>query len=125
TGRGYYVLALLKANHEPSNHVIRDIAQAKQALTDCRRPIIFLSEDSDQKGFDMDLSAFPELPEVVRFGCDSGNTIRNSLIEGLNISSPDLPILIIADTFNRVVFLSQGYTIGIGEKISSILQSIK
>lgn len=125
TGRGYYVLALLKANHEPSNHVIRDIAQVKQALTDCGRPIVFLSEDSGQKEYNIDMSVFPELPEVVSFGCDTGNTIRESIMENLNISSPDLPIIIIADSFNRVVFLSQGYTIGIGEKISSILQGIQ
>ncbi len=125
TGRGYYVLALLKANHEPSNHVIRDIAQAKQALENCGRPIIFLSEDSDRNGYNIDMLAFPDVPEVVSLGCDTGNTIRDSIMEGLNISSSDLPIIIIADTFNRVVFLSQGYTIGIGEKLSSILQTIK
>ena len=28
-----------------------------------------------------------------------------------------LPIFIIADTFNRVVFISQGYTIGLGEQL--------
>ena len=28
-----------------------------------------------------------------------------------------LPLFIIADTFNRVVFISQGYTIGIGEQL--------
>lgn len=125
TGRGYYVLALLKANHEPSNHAIRDIAQAKDALENCGRPVIFLSEDSGEKVFDIDMSLFPQLPEVVSFGCDTGNSIRDAIMEGMNITSTDLPIIVIADAFNRVVFLSQGYTIGIGEKLSSILKSIK
>ena len=35
----------------------------------------------------------------------------------MHINNPTLPIFIIADTFNRVVFLSEGYTIGIGEQI--------
>jgi hypothetical protein len=28
-----------------------------------------------------------------------------------------LPMIVMADTFNRVVFFSQGYTIGLGERI--------
>ena len=28
-----------------------------------------------------------------------------------------LPLFIIADTFNRVVFVSKGYTIGLGEQL--------
>ena len=31
-----------------------------------------------------------------------------------------LPLFIIADTFNRVVFCSQGYTIGLGEQIVKV-----
>jgi transglutaminase-related protein len=32
-------------------------------------------------------------------------------------NTEQLPIFIIADTFNRIVFLSQGYTIGLGEQL--------
>ena len=35
-----------------------------------------------------------------------------------------LPIFIIADTFNRVVFLSQGYTIGLGEQLYNTLNKL-
>ena len=33
--------------------------------------------------------------------------------------NPDgsLPLFVIADTFNRVVFASQGYTIGLGDQL--------
>ena len=37
----------------------------------------------------------------------------------------DKPGVIIADTFNRVVFVSQGYTIGIGERVAQIVEELK
>ena len=36
----------------------------------------------------------------------------------------DLPIFIIADTFGRVVFVSQGYTIGLGEQMMQVVRKL-
>ena len=35
-----------------------------------------------------------------------------------------LPVFIIADTFNRVVFVSQGYTIGLGEQLMKTVEGL-
>ena len=35
-----------------------------------------------------------------------------------------LPIFIIADTFNRIVFVSQGYTIGLGEQLQKVINKL-
>lgn len=35
-----------------------------------------------------------------------------------------LPIFIIGDTFNRVVFQSQGYTIGLGEQLTKVIDKL-
>jgi len=35
-----------------------------------------------------------------------------------------LPLFIVADTFNRVVFFSQGYTIGLGEQLLKTIQQL-
>ena len=35
-----------------------------------------------------------------------------------------LPIFLIADTFNRVVFVSQGYTIGLGEQLMQVIHKL-
>ena len=35
-----------------------------------------------------------------------------------------LPIFLIADTFNRVVFVSQGYTIGLGEQLMKTVHGL-
>ena len=36
----------------------------------------------------------------------------------------NLPIFLIADTFNRVVFVSQGYTIGLGEQMMNVIHKL-
>ena len=39
-------------------------------------------------------------------------------------NASQLPIFIIADTFNRVVFVSQGYTIGLGEQLMKVIHKL-
>ena len=45
-------------------------------------------------------------------------------MESLNINSPDFPVFLVADSFNRIVWAKQGYEIGIGEKIIEILKQL-
>ena len=67
---------------------------------------------------------FPALPETITYGVDRDNSIRRMIMENMELKSDDLPIFIIADTFNRVVFLSQGYTIGLGEQLMKTIHKI-
>ena len=39
-------------------------------------------------------------------------------------SETQLPIFILADTFNRVMFCSQGYTIGLGEQLIKVIGNL-
>ena len=36
-----------------------------------------------------------------------------------------LPMFFVADTFNRVVFVSQGYTIGMGEQLQTVIRKLE
>jgi hypothetical protein len=48
------------------------------------------------------------------------------MVKALKLDHPNtLPIFIIADTFNRVVFVSQGYTIGLGEQMMQIIHKLQ
>ena len=35
------------------------------------------------------------------------------------------PVIIVADTFNRIVFISQGYSIGLGEQLNNVINKLK
>ena len=46
-------------------------------------------------------------------------------LRGMKLKSAQtLPVFIIADTFNRVVFVSQGYTIGLGEQLMRTVRGL-
>lgn len=50
---------------------------------------------------------------------------RKKLLEALELeANTQLPIFIIGDTFNRIVFTSHGYTIGLGERLLKIIDSL-
>ena len=56
---------------------------------------------------------------------DEGGNITNQLVKNLNLASPNnLPIVIIADTFGRAVYASQGYKIGIGDELIQIIKRL-
>jgi hypothetical protein len=58
------------------------------------------------------------LPSTVRFGVDADGKMRNMIASEMKLDKGGrLPLIVMADTFNRVVFFSQGYTIGLGERL--------
>lgn len=123
TGRGYFIVAILGARQEPTNHAIRDIAALKSDFEKWGRSMVMLFPDEKQlASFRPD--EFPALPETITYGVDRDNSIRRMIMENMELKSDDLPIFIIADTFNRVVFLSQGYTIGLGEQLMKTIHKI-
>ncbi len=123
TGRGYYVLGLLTPNQEPTNHALRDIAALKSDFEQWGKSIILLFKNSEEANR-FNASELPEMPSTVTYGTDINGAIAAEITEALNIQSNDRPLFIIADTFNRIVFVSQGYTIGLGEQIIDIIHNI-
>lgn len=126
TGRGYYALGLLKANHEPSNHLLQDLAQQRTALEAWGRPIVLLFESrAELSAFEKRRAEFAGLPRTVVFGIDTSGSVRRDLTESRLANASDLPVLIVADTFNRVVSATQGYQVGLGARLTSILGRLK
>lgn len=124
TGRGYYIVAILGARQEPTNHAMRDMAAVKKDLEAWGRSIVLLFPD--EKGFkSFDPKEFGELPGTITFGIDADNHIQKEIAAAMKLQNANtLPIFIIADTFNRVVFVSQGYTIGLGEQLMKVIHKL-
>ncbi len=124
TGRGYFVVAILGARQEPTNHAMRDIAAVKKDLEAWGHGLVLLFPD--EQGYkNFDPKEFGGLPGTITFGIDEGNKIQKEIAAAMNLQNPNsLPIFIIADTFNRVVFVSQGYTIGLGEQLMKVIHKL-
>ena len=124
TGRGYYVVAVLGVNQEPTNHALRDIAALADEFNAWGRQMILLfpSEEDYAKFRPQD---FPGLPKNITYGIDKDGSIQAQIAKEMKLASNTiLPMFIIGDTFNRVVFVSQGYTIGLGEQMMKIIHKL-
>ncbi len=124
TGRGYYILGLMAMGQEPSNHALRDISAMASALeaTGCPMVLLFPSEKEASAWTQANTLA---LPASVAIGADIDGSIRKELAENLHLDNVALPIVVIADTFNRVVFVSEGYTIGMGKQLLETLRKLE
>lgn len=124
TGRGYFILGLIGVGQEPTNHTLRDIAKLKDEFDRLGRPFVLLFE-SEAEAKKFKTSDFGVLPNKTIFGVDKDGAIKKQIVAQMKLQDArQLPIFIIADTFNRVVFLSQGYTIGLGEQLYNTLSKL-
>ena len=122
-GRGYFVVGILGVNQEPTNHALRDIASFKADLEKWGRKMVLLFPDEAKAG-KFALESFPGLPSTIIYGIDTDG-IAAQIAESMKLKYKEsLPVFIIADTFNRVVFVSQGYTIGLGEQLMKTIKGL-
>lgn len=110
TGRGMFVVGFMKANHEPSNHIIRDIFREQWDM-----PVVLMY--SSDKEFDKFVNdAFPQAPDKVMVIVDKDNLFRQ-ICSDMKIDNPEMPLVVLADSFGRIFYVSQGYKVGITEQL--------
>lgn len=124
TGRGYYILGILGAQQEPSNHALRDLVSLNETLKAWGRPMLLLFANEEHRSRYRP-EEFPELYSSAVWGIDLDGRIRDALVKEFKLNKQELPIFIIADTFNRVVYIKQGYTIGLGEQLKVIIAGLR
>ena len=116
-GRGYFTIGLLGMGQEPTNHALRDIAAQKAGFEKWGRTLVLLFPSAEEWE-QYRTSGFPALmPSTTVCGIDDGSIQQEIAREMKFTDKRTLPMFIIGDTFNRVVFASQGYTIGLGEQL--------
>ena len=133
-GRGHYALAILEPGKEPTNHVLRDLAAAREKLEAWGRPIVLLcSSDAAMHRLQVEMSEgrYGTLPSTIVLGLDAGGSVQKGIEQGMkvgpagNAGAPTrLPLVILADSFNRVFFLSEGYTIGLGDQLAATVAKL-
>ena len=122
TGRGYYIIALVAPGSEPTNHFLRDVMPYKQEFEKWGQKMVLLFRDKGEAG--RFVNDFPDLPSTVVWGTDIDDTISNEIVRNMKLKDSTRPVILVADTFNRVVFMSQGYSIGLGEQLYKVIQKL-
>lgn len=124
TGRGYFVVGLLGVGQEPTNHALCDIAQRKVELEAWGRTIVLLfASQADYEQYKR--APIAHLPSTVVMGIDADGTVAADLRTRMRLApNTALPLFVIGDTFNRVVFESHGYTIGLGDQLLKTIHGL-
>ena len=124
TGRGYFIVGVLGVGQEPTNHAMRDISKMSTELDKWGRPMVLLFENA-QEAQKYRQENFGVLPRNIIYGIDTDGSIRRQIAQEMKLQSEtQLPMFILADTFNRVMFCSQGYTIGLGEQFTKVIGNL-
>lgn len=107
-GRGIFLAAFLRHNHEPSAHFINELCANKEQIEHWGQPVVLIvSSEDDAKAF----SVMKSMPENVRISTNPGFPWLGELSEEfeMNLDSDALPVVLVADSFNRVMYLNKGY----------------
>ena len=124
TGRGYFIVGVLGVGQEPTNHAMRDISKMSAEIDKWGRPMVLLFE-SQEEAQKYRQENFGTLPRNIIYGIDTGGTILHQIAQEMKLQNESqLPIFILCDTFNRVMFCSQGYTIGLGEQLTKVISNL-
>ena len=121
---GWFAVVVLGVNEEPTNHALRDIAAVKTDLEKSGIPLLLTFPNKDVLS-KFRLQDFPGLPSTITWGMDKNAAIQNALAKGAKLTNnKQLPIVVLANQDGRIVFVSQGYTIGLGEQILKVIHAL-
>jgi len=121
TGRGYFTVAVIKDFSEPSVHALRQLGAAAEALNSRERPLLVLGPDDEGcRRFREYLSGIKN----ISYGTDPDGSVLKMISDGCKPDSPKLPVVIVADSFGRVVFYSQGYNTSLAEQLRNCILSL-
>lgn len=124
TGRGYYVLGIIHPNQEPTAHAINEISALRKELEETGNAMVLLFTDKEAASR-FQPEKYGQLPSSLHFGIDSNSIIKNEIAASLHLDNTiTLPLFVVADSFNRIVYVSQGYSIGTAERILQTLRKV-
>ena len=109
------VLALLDKGSEPTTHAMQDIGTFANEFDQNSLDLLFLFPNENE--YQQFLSKnFNTLPKRIRYGILEP-LIAKKVINNFNLTENQTPIFFLLNANKEVVFLKQGYTIGMGEQL--------
>lgn len=126
TGRGFYVLGVLGVGQEPTIHTLKGMEEKAKEFEACGLKIVLLCPDKGSYDKFKTSNLAAALPKNVVLGIDEGGVISGRILNALELKkNTPLPLFVIADTFNRIVFASNGYTIGLEVDMLKIISGLE
>lgn len=120
TGRGYHLLAILGERDEPSTHARNLLPTLNNELTAWGRPVVTLQPGKPTATVRMG-DTTTEIPLTERVVPEA---LAHELSEGCSTAFDRLPVIVIADSFGRIVYFTQGYNTSLATDITRTLSGL-
>lgn len=114
-GKGV-VVAMIDPANEPTRHIMVDIPAVADRFNEWNGLLLFaIPDDKITQAFDQ--SAYKGLPTKSFFAIDKDRILLKRILKSCGKSDEILPTVVFITEKGEVVFISQGYRIGIGENL--------
>ena len=120
TGRGYYMLAILGERDEPTVHARGLLDGMKEELAAWGRPIVELHPGSSLAKVSIG-STTTEMPLTERVVPEA---LVKELSEGCSTQFDRLPVVVITDSFGRIVYFTQGYNTSLSNDLHNVITGL-
>lgn len=117
------IVAWLEPEREPTKHLIREIGELAEPLTELGAPIIFVVGDSEWAS-SFDPGSYSKLPSCAIFARDSSYASLPCFISEPSASEAGFPHLFVLDGQDQIRYTASGYKIGTGKEALQILTGI-
>jgi Transglutaminase-like enzymes, putative cysteine proteases len=132
TGRGFFAVLYVEMDAEPSRHLIGDLMRYSPDLNATGLPLICLTRDAAtlQRLRETYISRLNRGHDAVLPAMHYGYDPEGRLLQALAIQlekpqlPAQLPLVLLADTFGRVFYVSSGYKVGSGAALLEMARKL-
>jgi transglutaminase-like putative cysteine protease len=110
------VVAWIEPGQEPTRHIFNDLPLLKEELDDWGGSFMFLTV-SENSSDALRIEELKDLPDKSFFGTDLDLKAFKNNVSLEKDHGTSLPVIVQCDNRGRIIFISTGYRIGIGETI--------
>jgi len=117
-------LAFIDHRKEPSKHLLNDLATNKTYLEEWNGAVVIMMPD-DKLSSEFDFSVYKNLPSQHVWAVDDNRSLLKNVSNSLQLDFVEnFPLCVFIDNNGGILFYSEGYQIGVGEKIIKIINEI-
>ena len=119
---GYTIVGIIRPNHEPTNHALRDIATYAKDFEDINCSVVLINHWKQP----FNSTEFNNLPATTKWGTDDKNLdFLWKVADENGIDGRTDPIFLLCDKDGNVYFIKEGYTIHLGEQLLKTIKKIE
>lgn len=114
-GENGIALSVIDPGNEPSRHILADLPAVKTTFEQWGGTILIMIPDDKQSSFSPE--SYKNLPGNVRYGIDKDRILLKRILKSCGKSDEVLPTSVFITPEGNIVFMAQGYRIGLGENL--------